>query len=102
VIEHETLGRIVIDSQFADLVLPEHRVEQLHDRAWTDFCDARQLSPASGGSERPLIAGAKATVLGTLQRRATKPGGDAGFRDLPTQLCLVGDFDHPLLILDED
>jgi hypothetical protein len=101
-IEHATLGRVVIDSQFADLVLPEHRVERMHDRYWTDFCDERRLSPSSGGVERPLLAGANATVLGTLQRRSTKPGGDAGFRDAPSQLCLVGDFDHPLLILDED
>jgi hypothetical protein len=102
VIEHATLGRVVIDSQFADLVLPEHRIEKLHDRSWTDFCDERRLSPLSGGVERPLLAGATATILGTLQRRATRPGGDAGFRDAPAQLCLVGDFDHPLLILDED
>lgn len=101
-VENEVLGRVVIDSQFAELVLPEHRAEKLHDRYWTDFCDERRLSPSSTGIERPLLAGANATVLGTLQRRVAKPGGDAGFRDAPAQLALVGDFDHPLLILDED
>lgn len=102
VLEHATLGRILIDSQFAELVIPEHRVEAMHDRAWTDFCDERRLSPASSGVERPLIAGAPITVLGTVARRPGKPATEAGFRDAPARLCLIGDFDHPLVIVDED
>ena len=100
-IENEELGRVVIDSQFADLLVPEHRAERLSDQHWTDFCDARALSPSSTGTERPIMNGDIVTVLGTSARRATPPGKEAGFRESPTQLCLVGDFDHPLLIIDE-
>lgn len=95
------LGRVIVDSQFAELVVPEHRASLMHDVHWTDFCDARVLSPASVGVESPVMVGDIVTVLGTTMRRTAVPGREADFRESPTQLCLVGDFDHPLLILSD-
>lgn len=94
--------KIIIDSEFADIVMPAHQLASVDDAAWTDFCDARRLSPVSAGVETPLIVGTTVTVVGTTLRRMTAPGRDIGYRESPSQLCLVGDFDHPLLIIDDD
>jgi hypothetical protein len=94
-----TVGRVIVDSAFAELVLDEQpRVKRMHDVHWTDFVDARKLSPAAIGLERFVKAGDSITVGGTLARRTALPGAEMGFRESPSQLCLIGDFDHPLLV----
>ena len=96
------LGKVLVESQFAELVIPEQpRAQGMHDEYWTDFCDARALSPVSTGVESFVKPGDTITVAGTIARRTTTPGAEAGFRESPTQLCLIGDFDHPLLVLAE-
>ena len=96
------LGDVRVDSQFAELVLPEQRTARISERHWADFCDQRALSPRSTGVERMLEAGAPVTVLGTVTWRAGRPGAETGFREAATRPCIVGDFDHPLLIFDEE
>ena len=46
--------------------------------------------------------GMTATVAGIAERRVATPGTEWGFRDGATAWALVGDFDRPLLIIDED
>ena len=99
-IECEGLGMVVVDCPFAVLDgFHVHRGKQMHDVHWTDFVDARGLSPSSVGAESAVETGATITVVGTSLRRRTAPGREAGFRDASTELCLVGDFDHPVVLI---
>lgn len=91
-------GRVLIVSDFAELDLPIMPTGRPDDETWTAFCDHRRLSPVSHGEERLLPIGARVTVIGTTERAIIAPGREAGFRDAETQLRLVGDFDHPIVI----
>ena len=94
------LGRVIVDCPFAELAgFSVHRANQMHEVHWTDFCDARGLSPASVGEETIVEPGAVITVVGTSLRRQIAPGRETGFRETSTELCLVGDFDRPLLLI---
>ena len=99
VIENAQLGSVVIDCQFAD-VRGFERVQpkKLHDRYWTDFVDDRQISPVATGIEQAVLAGDTISVVGTVTRRQATPGAEAHYREAPAELCLVGDFDHPLVL----
>lgn len=101
VIDDAQLGKVVIDSNFGELVGFEMvRPAKLHDRYWTDFVDDRGISPVATGIEAAVLEGATITVVGAVARRQAPPGAEAGYREAPTELCLVGDFDRPLLLAD--
>ena len=92
------LGRIAIESQFGELAITGAEVANVNDDTWTAFVDARRLSPIATGTEAMVCVGDRVTVAGTTMKRPTQPGRESGFRDELTEVCLVGDFDHPLLI----
>ncbi len=91
-------GKVIIESEFADVALPFGEGEPFDDDAWTAFCDRRRLSPVTRGIESVVVPGMRLTICGTTMRRPIAPGAETGFRDGATEVCLVGDFDHPLLI----
>lgn len=94
------IGRIVVDSQFAEFLdLAEVYLEKTHDVYWTEFVDRRALSPTSTGAETLVVEGETITIVGTSLRRQSVPGKESGFRESPVQLCLIGDFDHPVLLV---
>jgi hypothetical protein len=60
------------------------------------ICELRHLSPASLAAELIVRPGDTITLAGVVQRR-TGTGGEV-YRDNPSTLWLVGDFDRPLQI----
>jgi hypothetical protein len=74
----------------------------MHDEHWTEFCDVRALSPSSVGIERVVVDGMRVAVVGTTVWRQVAPGRESGFREMATEVCLVGDFDHPVVVIAVD
>jgi hypothetical protein len=96
VVHDDRLGDVAVDSQFAELVLPVRPVRETH-AGWQQWKDDRGIAFQHVPEQAAIVPGDRVVVVGTVARRTGGPEA-AALRDAPSALCLVGDFDHPLLI----
>jgi len=90
-------GLVVIDSVFAELVDVQRQAIDARSEHWGAYCDAKGIS---GGRavEGVVQPGHHVTIVGVVQRRTAAAGVESGFRETKSEIHLIGDFDHPLLI----
>lgn len=97
VLESDSGGAVQVICDFAVLVSFSSRRVPTASGHWAAYSQRTGLR-ARTAHETVIQHGQRVRLVGVLERRPVAPGAEAGFREAPVELTLVGDFDRPLLV----